>query len=83
MSNFPGVDFLGTTLKFWKGKKNSLLLVYYVLHKRWIRDFHAVVVQWRQKGAQKSVLYVQSYCFANQTYCFFFWSSRFRRRRRC
>ena len=53
MSNFPGVDFLGTTLKFWKGKKNSLLLVSYVLHKSWIRDFHAVVVQWRQRDVQK------------------------------
>ena len=39
-ANFPGVDFLGTTLKFSKRKKNSLSLVY-VLH----RDFHAVVVR--------------------------------------
>ena len=39
--------------------------------KREIRDFHAVVVRWRQRNVQKSVLYVQSCCFANQTYCFF------------
>ena len=39
--------------------------------KREIRDFHAVVVHWRQRNVQKSVLHVQSCCFANQTYCFF------------
>ena len=31
-ANFPGVDFLGTTLKFRKRKKNSSSLVY-VLHE--------------------------------------------------
>ena len=39
--------------------------------KRKIRDFHAVVVQWRQRNVQKRVLHVQSCCFANQTYCFY------------
>ena len=39
--------------------------------KREIRDFHAVVVQWRQRNVQKSVLHVQSSCFANLAYCFF------------
>ena len=39
--------------------------------KREIRDFHAVVVQWRQRNVQKNVLHVQSCCFANQAYCFF------------
>ena len=53
-----------------KEKTNSLSLVY-VLHKREIRDFHAVVVQWRPRNVQNSVLHVQSCCFANQTYCFF------------
>ena len=38
--------------------------------KREIRDFHAVVVQWRQRNVQKSVLHVESCCFANQTYAF-------------
>ena len=35
-----------------------------------IRDFHAVVVQWRQRNVQKSVLHEQSCCFANKTHCF-------------
>ena len=35
-----------------------------------IRHFHVVVVQWRQRNLQKSVMHVQS-CFANQTYSFF------------
>ena len=39
--------------------------------KREIRDFHAVVVQWRQRNVQKSVLHVQKCCFAYQTYCVF------------
>ena len=39
--------------------------------KREIRDFQAVVVQWRQKNVQKCVLQVQSCCFANQHIAFF------------
>ena len=33
--------------------------------KREIRHFHVVVVQGRQRNAQKSVMHVQSCCFAN------------------
>ena len=39
--------------------------------KREIRHFHVVVVHWRQRNVQKSVMLVQSCCFANLTYCFF------------
>ena len=39
--------------------------------KREIRHFHVVVFQLRQRNVQKSVMQVQSCCFANQTYCFF------------
>ena len=39
--------------------------------KREIRHFHVVVVQRRQRNVQKSVMHVQSCCFANQTRCFF------------
>ena len=35
---------------------------------REIRHFHVVVVQWRQRNVQKSVMHVQSCCFAHQTY---------------
>ena len=39
--------------------------------KREIRHFPVVVVQWRQRNVQKSVMHVQSCCFASSTYCFF------------
>ena len=54
--------------------------------KREIRHFHVVVVQWRQRNAQKSVMQVQSCCFANLTQLLFCRSrcrSRCRRRRLC
>ena len=41
--------------------------------KREIRKFHVIVVQWRQRNVQKSVMHVQSCCFANlnlHMYCF-------------
>ena len=33
--------------------------------------FHVIVIQWRQKNVQKSVMHIQSCCFANLTYSFF------------
>ena len=33
---------------------------------------YVVDVQWRQRNVQKSVMHVQSCCFANLSYCFFF-----------
>ena len=42
-----------------------------VLAKRGIRHFHVVVMQRRLRNVQKTVMHVQSCCFANQTYCFF------------
>ena len=50
--------------------------------KREFRHFHLVVGQRRLRNVQKSVMHVQSCCFANQTYCFFC-RSRCRPRRRC
>ena len=38
-------------------------------HKIW--SFHVVVVQGRQRNVQKSVMDVQTSCFAHLTYCFF------------
>ena len=43
--------------------------------KREITHFHVVVVQWRQRNVQQSVLPLQSCCFAHLTHCFF-WRSR-------
>ena len=39
--------------------------------KREIRHFPVVVVQWRQRNVQKSVMHMQSCCFVSSTYCFF------------
>ena len=50
--------------------------------KREIRHFPVVVVQWRQRNVQKSVMHVQSCCFAYSTSrLLLFWRSRCRRRR--
>ena len=43
----------------------------YVLHKGEIRKIHVVVVQRRQRKVQKSVLHVQSCCFANLNLYYF------------
>ena len=40
--------------------------------KRAIRHFYVKVMKWRQRKVQNGVMNVQSYCFAQQTYCFFF-----------
>ena len=40
-------------------------LVFTSSEKREIRQFHVVVVHWRQRNVQKSVMHVQSCCFAN------------------
>ena len=39
--------------------------------KREIGHYHLVVVQWRQRNVQKSVMHVQSCCFALSSYSFF------------
>ena len=47
-------------------KEESRCLVYTSSSKSTIRHFHVVVVQWRQRNVQKSVIHVQSCCFANR-----------------
>ena len=52
-------------------EKESRCLLFTSCLKHEIRHFHVVVVPWRQRNVQKSVLHVQSCCFANpKTYCF-------------
>ena len=46
-----------------------------------IRQFHVVVVHWRQRNVQKSLMHVQSCCLANLNQLVFC-RSRWRRRRR-
>ena len=50
-------------------KFRRCLCTYYI--GRQIRHFHVVVVQKRERNVQKSVMHVQSCCFAYKTYCFF------------
>ena len=45
-------------------EKESRCLVFTSSTKREIRHFHVVVVQRRQRNVQKSVMHVQSLCFA-------------------
>ena len=65
-------------------EKESRCLVFTVFtssEKRGIRQFHVVVVHWRQRNVQKSMMHVQSCCLANLNQ-FLFCRSRWRRRRR-
>ena len=55
-------------------EKQSRCLVFSFSTKCEIRHFQVVVMYWRQRNVQKSVMHVQSCCFANNflwTYCFF------------
>ena len=61
-------------------EKESCCLLFPSSTKREIRQFHVVVVQWRQRNVQKSVLHVQSCCFPCLNLLIF---SRCCRRRRC
>ena len=62
------------------GKKESLCRVFTSsCTKHEFSHFHVVVVQWRQRNAQKSVMHVQSSCFVDLHLLLF---CRFRYRRR-
>ena len=63
-------------------EKESCCLVFPSSTKREIRQFHVVVVQRRQRNVQKSVMHVQSCCFACLN-LLLFCRSCCRRRRRC
>ena len=68
---FQELKSKGLFLSSQKEKENRCLVFTYVLHKGEIKKTHVVVVQRRQRKAQKSVLHVQSCCFANlNLYCF-------------
>ena len=67
-------------------EKESCCLLFPSSTKREIRQFHVVVVQRRQRNVQKSVMHVQSCCFACLNLLLFCRSRcrrRRRRRRRC
>ena len=64
-------------------EKESRCIVFTSSTKRKIRQFHVAVVQLRQRNVQKSVMHVQSCCFANLNLWVLVCGSRCRRRRRC
>ena len=51
-------------------EKESRCLEFTSATKREISHFHVLVVQWRQRNAQKCVMHVEGCCFANLAYCF-------------
>ena len=63
-ANSSGAEFLSTI--------SSLIACFCPSQKVIIRHFHMVVVQWRQRNVQKSVMHMQSCCFALSSYCFLY-----------
>ena len=52
-------------IKVQEKKKKVFCLVFPSSTKREFRHLHVMVVQWRQRNVQKSVMHMQSCCFAN------------------
>ena len=80
LANFLELNFKGLQQSSGTEKESCCLLLPSST-KRELRQFHVVVVQRRQRNVQKSVMHVQSCCFAClnlQLFC----RSRCRRRRR-
>ena len=72
LANFFGVEFERTVLKSSGNEKGNCCFVFPSSKKREIRHFHIVVMQRRLRKVQKSVMYVQSCCFANLNLLGFF-----------
>ena len=70
-SNSLTFQMQANSSKFIEEKKILSCCLFTSLTKRENRHFHVVVVQWRQRNVQKSVMHVQSCCFALSSYCFF------------
>ena len=70
-------------IKVQKKKKKVVVFCSPSSTKREIRQFHVVVVQRRQRNVQKSVMHVQSCCFACLNLLLLCRSRCRRRRRRC
>ena len=59
-------------IQVYKEKENFVIACLFTsFTKREIGHFHLVVVRWRQINVQKSVMHVQSCCFALSNYSFF------------
>ena len=66
LANFLELNSIGLYQSLGK-EKESCCLVFPSSTKREIRRSHVVVVQRQQRNVQKSVIHVQSCCFANLT----------------
>jgi len=63
---FSGVEYYSKRLyRSSEKEEESRCLVFTFSRKREIRHFHVGVVQQRQRNVQKSMVHVQSCCFAN------------------
>ena len=88
LAKFPGVES-ERPLSKWRKRKRTffVLFTYSIKRTREIRKFYVTVVQHRLRNVQKSVMHMQSCCFAliyKPIQCFFFFCrSRCRRRRHC
>ena len=70
VANFSGAEFHRTVFKFRKKKKKRkenfcVVFTYCIKQARETRKFHVAVLQRRLGNVQKSVMRVQSCCFAN------------------
>ena len=67
VANFSGAEAHCTVFKFRKKKKENFCVVftYCIKQARETRKFHVAVLQRRLRNVQKSVMRVQSCCFAN------------------
>ena len=70
LANFLETDSKGLYQSSAK-EKESCCIVFPSSTSREIRLFHVLVVQWRQRNVQKSLMHVQSRCFANLNLVFF------------
>ena len=64
LAKFSGVKSERTVFKLRKRKKNCVVFTYFIKRASEIRKFHVVVVQRRLRNVPKSVMHVQSCCFA-------------------
>ena len=66
LAKFSGLNPKGPYLSLEKEKETfCVVLTYSIKRAREIRKFHVAVVQQRLRNVQKSVMHVQSCCFAN------------------
>ena len=64
LDNSSRVEFWSSLSQFKKKGKESRCPAFTFSIKREIKEFHVVVVQWRQRNVQKYLMHVQSCCFA-------------------